>query len=84
MAASIHEGEDAIVLEAFAQIKQQFNEALLILVPRHPERFDKVAELVTKQGFSMARRSQQQAAMPNVDVFLADSMGELLFMVSGG
>ena len=82
VAASTHESEDAIVLDAFRHIKQQFSEALLILVPRHPERFDKVAELIAKQGFSMARRSQQQAAMPNVDVFLADSMGELLLWLA--
>ena len=82
VAASTHEGEDAIVLEAFTHIKKQFNEALLILVPRHPERFDKVAQLIAKQGFGMARRSQQQAVTPNVEVFLADSMGELLLWLA--
>lgn len=78
VAASTHEGEDEIILAAFKQIQQQFNEALLILVPRHPERFDKVADLMAKQGFSLARRSQQQAISPQVSVFLGDSMGELL------
>ena len=78
VAASTHEGEDEIVLTAFKQIQQQFNNALLILVPRHPERFDKVADLVAKQSFSIARRSQQQAITPEVSVFLGDSMGELL------
>lgn len=78
VAASTHEGEDEIVLTAFQHIQQQFNNALLILVPRHPERFDKVAELIAKQSFSLARRSQQQAVSPEVSVFLGDSMGELL------
>ena len=78
VAASTHEGEDEIVLTAFKQIKQQFNNALLILVPRHPERFDKVADVIVKQGFSIARRSQQQAITTEVSVFLGDSMGELL------
>lgn len=78
VAASTHEGEDEIVLTAFKQIKQQFNNALLILVPRHPERFDKVADLIAKQGLSIARRSQQQAITTEVSVFLGDSMGELL------
>ena len=78
VAASTHEGEDEIVLTAFKQIQQQFNNALLVLVPRHPERFDKVADLIAKQGFSIARRSQQQAITPEVSVFLGDSMGELL------
>ncbi|MCB1659120.1 MAG: 3-deoxy-D-manno-octulosonic acid transferase, partial [Pseudomonadales bacterium] len=78
VAASTHEGEDEIVLTAFKQIQQQFNNALLVLVPRHPERFDKVADLIAKQGFSIARRSQQQAITSEVSVFLGDSMGELL------
>ena len=78
VAASTHEGEDEIVLTAFQHIQQQFNNALLILVPRHPERFDKVADLIAKQGLSIARRSQQQAITTEVSVFLGDSMGELL------
>lgn len=78
VAASTHEGEDEIVLAAFKQIQQQFTNALLILVPRHPERFDKVAELIAKQGFSLARRSLKQDIQPDVSVFLGDSMGELL------
>jgi 3-deoxy-D-manno-octulosonic-acid transferase len=82
VAASTHDGEDEIVLAAFKHIQQQFNQALLILVPRHPERFDNVAELITKQGFSMARRSQQQAVTPDIEVFLADSMGELLLWLA--
>ena len=82
VAASTHEGEDEIVLTAFKQIQQQFKNALLILVPRHPERFDKVAELIAKQGFSLARRSQQQAVTPDIEVFLADSMGELLLWLA--
>lgn len=82
VAASTHDGEDEIVLAAFKHIQQQFNQALLMLVPRHPERFDQVAELITKHGFSMARRSQQQAVTPDVEVFLADSMGELLLWLA--
>ncbi len=82
VAASTHDGEDEIVLAAFKHIQQQFNNALLMLVPRHPERFDQVAELITKQGFSMARRSQQQAVTPDIEVFLADSMGELLLWLA--
>ena len=82
VAASTHDGEDEIVLAAFKHIQQQFNQALLMLVPRHPERFDNVAELITKQGFSMARRSQQQAVTPDIEVFLADSMGELLLWLA--
>ena len=82
VAASTHDGEDGIVLDAFKQIRRQFAGALLILVPRHPERFDKVAELVQKQGFTLARRSLQQPVDENVAVFLGDSMGELLLWLA--
>jgi 3-deoxy-D-manno-octulosonic-acid transferase len=82
VAASTHDGEDVIVLDAFRQIKSQFPQALLMIVPRHPERFDKVAELIVKEGFSVARRSQQQPITPDIEVFLADSMGELLLWLA--
>lgn len=78
VAASTHEGEDAAVLAAFVQVRQQFPSALLMLVPRHPERFDSVARQVAEQGFALARRSRQQEVSPEVAVFLGDTMGELL------
>ena len=79
IAASTHAGEDELVLDAFAQLLQAPNQtpAALILVPRHPERFDAVAQLVQQRGFVMARRS-----LRNVDaktqVLVGDSMGELM------
>lgn len=78
VAASTHEGEDAPLLAAFARIREQLPAALLILVPRHPERFDSVARQVAESGFSLARRSLGQAVDPSTMVFLGDSMGELL------
>jgi 3-deoxy-D-manno-octulosonic-acid transferase len=78
VAASTHDGEDALVLAAFAQVRERFPAALLILVPRHPERFDSVARQVVEQGLAVIRRSQSQAITPEVAVFLGDSMGELL------
>lgn len=82
VAASTHEGEDEIVLQAFKTVQQTFANALLILVPRHPERFDAVFELINKQGFAVTRRSQQQVVGSNTEVFLADSMGELLLWLA--
>ena len=82
VAASTHDGEDAVILEAFKLIQVSFPNALLLLVPRHPERFDKVAELISKQGFSMARRSLKQDVEPSVSVFLGDSIGELLLWLA--
>ena len=70
LAASTHRGEDEIVLEGFKKIKERLGSALLVLVPRHPERFNQVADLCHKAGFSLNRRSEQlkevQAAEKNL------------------
>jgi len=78
VAASTHDGEDAQIIEAFKVTLKQYPQALLILVPRHPERFDAVARLVKQQQFSLIRRSDKQTVQSTHQVFLADSMGELL------
>ncbi len=81
VAASTHEGEDEQLLQAHAEILKQIPTALMVLVPRHPERFDRVADLVEEQGFQLVRRSSQQPCSETTSVFLGDSMGELtLFM----
>jgi 3-deoxy-D-manno-octulosonic-acid transferase len=84
VAASTHAGEDEQLLALYPELKQQFPQLLLLLVPRHPERFAKVAELVQQAGFSLWRRSSV-SAMPTApvspitaDIALGDSMGELL------
>ena len=76
VAASTHEGEDRQVLEAHSLILEAFPDALLVLVPRHPERFDGVAELIRGEGFRYLRRSTRTAA-PDCQVYLGDTMGEL-------
>lgn len=78
VAASTHEGEDSIVLSAVAQVRELRPDTLLILVPRHPERFDSVARLVREQGCTLRRRSQQEDVTADTQVFLGDTMGELL------
>ncbi len=75
---STHQGEEEILLLVHARLLQQFPDLLLILVPRHPERFDTVAELCSASGFPLARRSQQTLATVEHSVLLGDSMGELL------
>ncbi|MBL4608569.1 MAG: lipid IV(A) 3-deoxy-D-manno-octulosonic acid transferase, partial [Pseudomonadales bacterium] len=80
IAASTHEGEDEQVLEAFAKVKRTYQDALLILVPRHPERFDDVATLITKSGFELIRRSSGEPVNAQCDVLLGDTMGELLLL----
>ncbi|VAW90333.1 3-deoxy-D-manno-octulosonic acid transferase, partial [hydrothermal vent metagenome] len=75
---STHKGEDEIVLEAFAQLRKRLPEALLVLVPRHPERFNAVAALCQSRGFELVRRSEQRACTIGTAIFLGDSMGELM------
>ena len=77
LAASTHKGEDEIILAGFAKIKAQVESALLVLVPRHPERFNQVAELCHSAGFSVVRRSAN-IPVGAADILLGDSMGELM------
>jgi len=78
LAASTREGEEAIVLAAFQAVLQEYPQALLVIVPRHPERFEEVASLVQSRGFSLARFSQAEANLTSVSCYLVDAMGELL------
>jgi len=77
VAASTHSGEEEQVLSAFAMVRTRLPEVLLVLVPRHPERFDGVAELCRRRGYVVARRSGQGSVSGEVSVFLGDTMGEL-------
>ena len=76
VAGSTREGEEALLLDAFAGLDAPG--ALLVIVPRHPQRFDAVAELAAARGFEVARRSSQQAVPASVRVVVGDSMGEML------
>ena len=75
LAASTREGEEALVLDAFARVEAAG--ALLMLVPRHPQRFDSVAELCADRGLVLQRRSETEAPAAATQVWLGDSMGEL-------
>jgi len=77
IAASTHEKEDEKVLAAFSEVKQAIPEALLVLVPRHPERFEKVAELCKKRQFSLIKRTEEKTCSSKTDIFLLNTMGEL-------
>ena len=75
---STAEGEEEPLLVAFQAVQRQFPAVVMILAPRHPERFEKVAALIASQGFSLQRRSQWQPAQPiRSGIFLLDSVGEL-------
>ena len=75
LAASTHEGEDAVVLDAFVAARAVVPDLRLILAPRHPERGDAVAELIAARGLEFGRRSQ--GAGPEAGVLLADTLGEM-------
>ena len=76
---STTEGEEELVLDAFRQLLQHFPEAVMILAPRHPERFEKVAGLIGSAGFSLTRRSKWSPAVGIAagTIFLLDTVGEL-------
>ena len=75
---STAEGEEEPLLAAFKSVQQQFPAAVMILAPRHPERFEKVAGLISTQGFALKRRTQWKPPKPlHSGIFLLDSVGEL-------
>lgn len=80
IAASTHAGEDELVLAAHRQLLARHPDALLILVPRHPERFPSVFEQCRQAGFATARRSLGEVVEPGTALLLGDTMGELLFL----
>ena len=77
VAGSTHEGEDELVLQAHHQVLSSFPNALLILVPRHPERFERVAGLCKREHLKLARRSRHGSYGTQTQVYLGDTMGEL-------
>ncbi|MCI9874286.1 lipid IV(A) 3-deoxy-D-manno-octulosonic acid transferase [Pseudomonas atacamensis] len=80
IAASTHEGEDEVVLNAHRRLLANHPDALLILVPRHPERFNSVFDLCQREGFATVRRSTGANVDAQTSVLLGDTMGELLFL----
>ena len=78
IAASTREGEEEHVLHAFKQCLQTMPDLLLILVPRHPERFKPVARLCEQKGLTLVKRSEHSVVTEQTQVFLGDSMGEML------
>ncbi len=81
VAGSTHEGEDEIVLDAFRKVRKAFKDVVLIIAPRHPERFHAVAELVKNSGFRMGLRSKEQ--FEGIDVLVLDTIGELSSVYGG-
>jgi len=74
LAASTREGEEALLLDALATL---LPEPLLVIVPRHPQRFDTVAALLAARHIRFQRRSENTPLRPETQVVLGDSMGEM-------
>jgi 3-deoxy-D-manno-octulosonic-acid transferase len=81
IAGSTREGEESKLLVAYKELKLKFPSLLLVLVPRHPERFDYMARKIQRRGLVCARRTDRLPEIaPEVDVYLGDTMGELSLM----
>lgn len=78
IAASTHVGEDELILDVFRQVKKQFHDCLLVIVPRHPERFPEVADLCKQRGYNFIKRSDHIACDPETEIFIGNSMGDLI------
>ena len=77
IAASTHDGEEAMVAEAHLSLRATFPGLLALVAPRHPERGDEVARLFRRRGLATARRARNEAITPETAVYLADTLGEL-------
>ncbi|MDN4057935.1 lipid IV(A) 3-deoxy-D-manno-octulosonic acid transferase [Massilia sp. YIM B02769] len=77
LCASTRDGEEALILDAWGRLASKPANALLAIVPRHPQRFDEVAQLVAARGLSLQRRSRMDDGAVDADVLLGDSMGEM-------
>lgn len=82
IAASTHEGEDLRLLRVHARLKTNFGNLVLVIVPRHPERFESVWSMACQQGFLCHRRTVHKYPRPDTEVFLVDTMGEMMAFYS--
>lgn len=80
IATSTHEGEEAIVLATHKKLLTQFPQLLLILVPRHPERFAKAEQLTKEAGLTAILRSADTVPDAKTEVVIGDTMGELMLL----
>ena len=80
IAASTHEGEESQLLDLYQQLKRNLPDLLLVIVPRHPERFREVGQQVKNRGLNLVKRSKNHKCSEETDVYLGDTMGELMLM----
>lgn len=78
LAASTHNGEELILLRVAEALRERWPNLLLVIVPRHPNRFGEVASLLVRSGLPYAARSKGEACAADMPVYLADTMGEMM------
>lgn len=78
VAGSTHEGEEDVLLDAHERLCREHPQALLVLVPRHPNRFEAVAALLARRGVNWVSRASGKPVTPACQVLLGDTMGELM------
>ena len=84
VAGSTHEGEEEAVLHAHRRLLATHRDALLVLVPRHPNRFERVRQWLAAQGIHYVSRSTGNAVQADTQLFLGDTLGELLLFYAAG
>ena len=79
IAASTHPGEEELILQAFTEARRFYPDLLLVSIPRHVDRVSQLEQLYSSQAYKIIKRSEQnESEMGDVDVFIGDTMGELL------
>ena len=82
IACSTHQGEDKILLDVHNALLQTIPDLLLMIVPRHPERFDTVTTMSHQQALNTLRRTAKQPINQTTQVYVADTMGEMLLLIA--
>jgi len=84
VAGSTHAKEEDILLEAHRRVRERYPDALLVMVPRHPARFAEVRAALEVQQVSFAARSRGERCLPGTEVYLGDTLGELMLLYAAG
>lgn len=81
---STHEGEEATILKTFAQLRTEFKSLLLVIAPRHPQRFATVFRLCARDYQTVLRSQTTGSLGEEVDIYIADTIGDLPMLIAAG
>jgi 3-deoxy-D-manno-octulosonic-acid transferase len=85
VAGSTHGGgEEQVLIDTVRRLREKLPQALLVMAPRHPQRFAEAAQTLTQAGITFVRRSEARAPPPDCEVLLLDSLGELIEFYAAG